>query len=65
MASRLSGSLWPGGGPSRFVVPVPATRKRTASAQASFALETYEENALINDIRRQVDEWRRQPDPEK
>lgn len=50
---------------SRFVVPVPATRKKAASAQGSLGLEVYEENPLINDIRRHVDEWRRQTDPAK
>lgn len=59
----LEGEPVAGRRPSRFVVPVPATRKRAASSQGSFALETYEENALINDIRRHVDEWRLQPDP--
>ena len=61
----VGGSPLAGRRPSRFIVPVPAARKRAASTQASLGLETYEENPLINDIRRHVDEWRRQPDPAK
>ncbi len=61
----LEGEPTQGRRPSRFIVPVPASRKKIAAQQASLGLETYEENALINDIRRYVDEWRRQPDPAK
>ncbi len=49
--------------PSRFIVPVPASRKRPSSAQASLALETYSDNSLINEIRRWVDSWRQLPTP--
>ena len=44
--------------PSRFIVPVPASRKKTTAGQASLELETYSENALINEIRGYVDRWR-------
>ncbi|WP_315754450.1 BPTD_3080 family restriction endonuclease [Bradyrhizobium sp. SZCCHNRI2007] len=54
----LDGPPRPGRRPSRFIVPVPAARKKVASAQASLELETYSENALINEIRGHVDSWR-------
>ncbi|WP_315780322.1 MULTISPECIES: BPTD_3080 family restriction endonuclease [unclassified Bradyrhizobium] len=54
----LDGPPRPGRRPSRFIVPVPAARKKQASAQASLELETYSENALINEIRGHVDSWR-------
>jgi type III restriction enzyme len=44
--------------PSRFIVPVPASRKKAADDQASLDLETYTENALINEIRGYLDSWR-------
>ncbi len=43
---------------SRFIVPVPISRKRSNAAQASLDLETYTENALINEIRGHVELWR-------
>jgi type III restriction enzyme len=49
--------------PSKFIVPVPASRKRAAAAQASLDLETYTENAKINEIRGYVDAWRVIPNP--
>ena len=49
--------------PSKFVVPVPASRKKAAAAQASLDLETYTENAKINEIRGYVDAWRVIPNP--
>ena len=49
--------------PSKFIVPVPASRKKAAAAQASLDLETYTENAKINEIRRYVDTWRAIPNP--
>ena len=48
---------------SRFIVPVPASRKRSSAAQASLDLETYTENALINEIRGYLDAWRAIPNP--
>jgi type III restriction enzyme len=48
---------------SRFVVPVPASRKKASTAQASLDLETYSDNPLINEIRGYVDQWRKQPNP--
>lgn len=49
--------------PSRFIVPVPASRKKAAASQASLDLETYNENALINAIRGHLDTWRRLRNP--
>jgi type III restriction enzyme len=43
---------------SRFIVPVPASRKKATAGQASLDLETYTENALINEIRSYLDSWR-------
>jgi len=43
---------------SRFIVPVPASRKKASAGQASLDLETYTENGLINEIRSYVDPWR-------
>jgi hypothetical protein len=37
--------------PSRFIVPVPAVRKKASGGQASPDLETYTDHALINEIR--------------
>jgi type III restriction enzyme len=49
--------------PSKFIVPVPASRKRAAAAQASLDLETYTENAKINEIRGYLAAWRAVPNP--
>lgn len=49
--------------PSKFIVPVPASRKKAAAAQASLDLETYTENAKINEIRGYLDTWRAIPNP--
>lgn len=49
--------------PSRFIVPVPQSRKRQVIAQASLDLETYSESNLINEIRGYVDAWRKIPNP--
>ncbi|MCX5513007.1 restriction endonuclease [Kaistia algarum] len=54
----LEGEPRQGRRPSRFIVPVPASRKRASANQASLDLETYTENALINEIRAYVDQWR-------
>jgi type III restriction enzyme len=54
----LEGEPRQGRRPSRFIVPVPASRKKASAAQASLDLETYTENALINEIRGYVDPWR-------
>lgn len=59
----LEGEPNPGRRPSRFIVPVPASRKKNVAAQASLDLETYTENALINEIRGYVDAWRRLRNP--
>ncbi len=49
--------------PSKFIVPVPASRKKAAAAQASLDLETYTENAKINEIRGYLATWRAIPNP--
>ena len=49
--------------PSKFIVPVPASRKKAAAAQASLDLETYAENAKINEIRGYLGTWRAIPNP--
>jgi len=49
--------------PSKFIVPVPASRKKAVAEQASLDLETYTENAKINEIRGYVDAWRVVPNP--
>jgi type III restriction enzyme len=54
----LEGEPRAGRRPSRFIVPVPASRKKAANDQASLDLETYTENALINEIRGYLDSWR-------
>lgn len=54
----LEGEPRHGRRPSRFIVPVPASRKRASAAQASLDLGTYTENALINEIRGHVERWR-------
>ena len=43
---------------SKFIVPVPRSRKASAAAQASLDLETYTLNSLINEIRGYVNTWR-------
>lgn len=48
---------------SRFIVPVLTTRKKASGAQASLQLEPYSENALINEVRSYLDNWRRLPNP--
>ncbi|HZF95707.1 MAG TPA: DEAD/DEAH box helicase family protein [Allosphingosinicella sp.] len=46
---------------SRFIVPVPASRKKAAAAQSSLDLESYTENAKINEIRGYLEAWRAIP----
>lgn len=59
----LEGQPRPGRRPSRFIVPVPASRKKASAAQASLDLETYTENALINEIRGYIERWRNLRNP--
>src|SRR5262249_28590066 len=59
----LDSSPKPGRRPSRFIVPVPASRKMPSSGQASLDLETYTENALINEIRGYLGAWRAMRNP--
>ena len=54
----IEGEPRPGRRPSRFIVPVPASRKKPSAGQTSLDLETYTENALINEIRGYLDRWR-------
>jgi len=54
----LDGEPRSGRRPSRFIVPVPASRKKESAGQASLDLETYTENALINEVRGNLDSWR-------
>jgi type III restriction enzyme len=54
----LAGEPRQGRRPSRFIVPVPASRKKPSTGQSSLDLETYTENALINEIRGYLDAWR-------
>jgi len=54
----LEGEPRQGRRPSRFIVPVPASRKRASAGQGSLDLEAYTENALINEIRGYVGRWR-------
>lgn len=49
--------------PSKFIVPVPASRKKAAAAQGLLDLETYTENAKINEIRGYIAAWRAIPNP--
>lgn len=47
--------------PSKFVVPVPKAKRKGAGTQGNLDLETYDDNAIINEIRRHVDDWRDLP----
>jgi type III restriction enzyme len=47
--------------PSKFIVPVPKAKRRGAATQETLDLETYNDNALINEIRGHVDTWRDLP----
>ena len=47
--------------PSKFIVPVPAARRRGAAAQGALPLETYSDSAIVNEIRGHVDAWRDLP----
>lgn len=53
----------PGRRPSRFIVPVPKSRKSSSAAQGALDLETYSENSLINEIRGYVETWRQVANP--
>ena len=44
----LDGQPRPGRRPSRFIVSVPAARKKASDGQEAFELETYTDHALIN-----------------
>jgi type III restriction enzyme len=47
--------------PSKFIVPVPKAKRRGAATQGTLDLETYDDNAIINEIRSHVDAWRDLP----
>src|SRR5690606_14885259 len=53
----------PGRRPSRFIVPVPKSRKSSSAVQGALNLETYSENSLINEIRAYVETWRKIANP--
>ncbi|SHO61167.1 type III restriction enzyme [Pseudoxanthobacter soli DSM 19599] len=59
----LEGEPRRGRRPSRFIVPVPAVRKRASAAQSSLDLEAYTEHALVNEIRTHVEHWRNLRNP--
>ena len=59
----LEGEPRRGRRPARFVMPIPATRKKATNNQASLDLETYTENALTNEIRSHLDSWRKLRNP--
>lgn len=59
----LGGEPRPGRRASRFIVPVPASRKKASAGQSSLELETYTPNALINEVRGYVDRWRELKNP--
>src|SRR3954447_4501740 len=46
--------------PSKFIVPVPKAKKG-GGAQGALDLDTYSDNAIINEIRAHVDAWRDLP----
>ena len=48
---------------SRHVVPIPAIRKKTAAAQGALDFGAYDDNALVNEIRGHVDDWRKLRNP--
>src|SRR5258708_1402989 len=47
--------------PSKFIVPVPKAKRRGVAAQGTLDLETYDDNAIINETRSHVDAWRDLP----
>jgi len=51
----------PGRRPSKFLVPVPKAKRKGAATQGTLDLETYDDNAIINEIRSHVDAWRELP----
>lgn len=57
----LDGEPNKGRRPSRFIVPVPASRKKAAAAQAWLELKDHTKNALINEISGWVGKWRKLP----
>ena len=59
----LEGEPRRGRRPSRFIAPVPASRKKASASQASLDLESYTEYALINEIRGYIDRWRELRNP--
>ncbi len=59
----LEGEPITGRRPSKIIVPVPASRKKSVAAQASLDLETYTDHQLINEIRGYLSAWRAVPNP--
>lgn len=54
----IEGAPRPGRRPARFIAPIPAERKKPASAQGTLELGTYEDYARINEIRSHLESWR-------
>jgi type III restriction enzyme len=54
---------------SRYMTPVPASRRRSASGQVELALDAgsergrYSPNVIVNEIRGYLEAWRRLPAP--
>jgi hypothetical protein len=55
---------------SRYLTPVPSARRRRAAAEMELPFHTqegqpgtYNENAIVNEIRRHVGDWRAVPNP--
>ena len=47
--------------PNRYVIPVPASRRRSQQAALDLDTEETSDNTLVTSIRPQVDQWRRLP----
>lgn len=63
-----SGDITAGRRPSRYLIPIPAARRRRRDVSGELFAGTEAEsaeNALINDIRREVQKWRKLPDEKK
>ncbi len=54
---------------SRYITPVPRSRRQSGKEQAEFGFEDpesksrYNENAIVNEIRNYLESWRSLPDP--
>ncbi|MBY0612428.1 MAG: DEAD/DEAH box helicase family protein, partial [Beijerinckiaceae bacterium] len=59
----VAGEPLDGRRPCRFIVPVPASRKKAANDQDDFDFGQYDDNALVNEIRSYLGAWRSIPNP--